>query len=704
MGIIDAVKSFVRGDKDNSGIPSERRTQSMSFVPQKQWVDTRTITLDVLDELYDRNGLAHKIVEVMADKTFNKWYEVIHADDKVVSEVEALDRMKGVKFRTAYKKAYKLRWRHGYSLIFLGYEDAGSTPADPVVNPVGIKQLEVFSCRAVKEWIYEGPMQTGAITHVILAGQQLGMVQDVKIHMSRIQIIGDALNGRSIFIAAYNWLNVFDNNVWAMGQSYYRYASGFPFLKISGATDDEFTKAEAMWRNVTARTGLVGDERYDLDFKGAEGSALPIRDYYECGLKAVALAIDMPFALLEGATAGAVTGSETNSSELYDKIISIQHNEVEPDVLDTYELFWIAKVISTIDFEIEWCPLWPMDEQENANILKTKSEAYQIGVNLGAMSKNEFRRALEIKNILPDHEYDIEGGDEYKTAAPPSPFGQAPNDPAQGAPPASNGGVPPSSSPPNDQKDGRSISSDGQSKLEDNPAIEKVVADATVAFAKLYDWAQLNRAINGLTTADDLRKDDNQDEFLQKLDLIIDSNEADMRFTVDKIAKDAFGLGVANAVQETGYGGELSPDTANTLSAFKGSLFQIVKGVNGDVKRQLRNRLIDELAKTGGSNLTDVRNALREELDALRDSLPANRLQVIARTETNRAFNNANYAVYKDAGVVKVMAITARDDRVRPEHAAVDGQVVAYGKPFSNGYTRPPFGPNCRCSLIPIVG
>lgn len=690
-----------RADKANTGVPDQRSSRIGSFVPQKQWVDSRSITLDQLDELFDRNGLARKMVNVIADKTFNKWFKVISADETVQRQVELLDKDKQIRFRATHKEAYRLKLRHGYGLVFYGYEDGGAGLDQPVTSPLVIKQLKVYSRRAVKEWIYEFPNNQGNVTHVVLKGSELGQVADVRIHMSRIQVIGDACNGKSILHVAYNWLNVFDNNVWSMGQSYYRYASGFPFLKIEGATDEEFEKAEAMWRTVTARTGFVGDERYDLEFKGAEGSALPVKDYYDCGLRAAAIAADIPYSILEGQQAGAVTGSETNSSELYDKIESIQRTEVEPDLFDSYGLFVVTGQVDSVDFEIEWNPLWPMDEKEEAEIFAKKVEAWKGLCADGHASTNELRRALDIKVLDKDVEYDIPGGDVYKKTVPPSPFGAPSADPEVPVPriPPGSEGAPSSSTPKAEDSVARPLS-DELSKLEDDPEIEKAIAAGVSEFAKLYDWSQMKKAISALTTVDAM--DDNPDEFLNKVDLIVDKNEADMRFTVDKVSKRAFDLGVARAVAETQFEGEVSDATLALLSNFKGMLFQTVKGLNADVKKALRNRLLDELAKTGGSNLRSVRNALLEELDVLREAVPGYRLQTIARTETNRAFNSANYSVYKDAGVGKIRWLQASDDV--DDLCNLQGETVKIGQLFSNGYARPPVHPNCRCSIVPVVG
>lgn len=90
----------------------------------------------------------------------------------------------------------------------------------------------------------------------------------------------------------------------------------------------------------------------------------------------------------------------------------------------------------------------------------------------------------------------------------------------------------------------------------------------------------------------------------------------------------------------------------------------------------------------------------------------AHNTQAFVRTEINRASTKADLDAWQASGVVKGKEwITARDGRVRDNHAALDGVVVALGDTFkavlSDGtmveVNGPPFEINCRCTLAPVV-
>jgi len=82
------------------------------------------------------------------------------------------------------------------------------------------------------------------------------------------------------------------------------------------------------------------------------------------------------------------------------------------------------------------------------------------------------------------------------------------------------------------------------------------------------------------------------------------------------------------------------------------------------------------------------------------------RLETIIRTNVNEAFNFGlrNYYESPDIkGFVEAYQYSAiLDDRVRPNHAILDGKVFKITNPDIEKIT-PPNGYNCRCALIPIV-
>jgi uncharacterized protein with gpF-like domain len=143
------------------------------------------------------------------------------------------------------------------------------------------------------------------------------------------------------------------------------------------------------------------------------------------------------------------------------------------------------------------------------------------------------------------------------------------------------------------------------------------------------------------------------------------------------------------------------------------------RGRPGALTRSLRDKRYDPTVRAA-INGTKVLDA--EQIDAMveryRGRYIAFRAQTIARTEAMRAVNTGSRAAMQQAidnGEVEPSWITrkwltARDERVRHSHRALDGQEVGWDEPFilpSGGTIRWPHDPlapaaetiACRCSV-----
>jgi SPP1 gp7 family putative phage head morphogenesis protein len=131
--------------------------------------------------------------------------------------------------------------------------------------------------------------------------------------------------------------------------------------------------------------------------------------------------------------------------------------------------------------------------------------------------------------------------------------------------------------------------------------------------------------------------------------------------------------------------------------------------------------LAEVMGQTTGSAVARAVQSSLDRGETIRDltkrleELPAfdrDRAKMTARTETTRAWNGAQrtaMSTYRKTAKVKVTKqwLSARDERVRDEHVALDEETAEVGIPvdeeFSNGLMEPG-EPNCRCTLIYALG
>lgn len=156
----------------------------------------------------------------------------------------------------------------------------------------------------------------------------------------------------------------------------------------------------------------------------------------------------------------------------------------------------------------------------------------------------------------------------------------------------------------------------------------------------------------------------------------------------------------------------VDPRRLQALSEYSFSAIKDIETIGRERVRDVMRRAVDDASL----DVSDITRLLKSELyDVVEDY----RIPIIARTETNRFGNAAKADRYKATGITHHQALTAEDDRVRTfdtsgeDHTAINGQVVKVGEPFSiprirggpndNGDRYPPFAPNCRCTVVPVI-
>ena len=121
-------------------------------------------------------------------------------------------------------------------------------------------------------------------------------------------------------------------------------------------------------------------------------------------------------------------------------------------------------------------------------------------------------------------------------------------------------------------------------------------------------------------------------------------------------------------------------------------------GLSRDDMKMLRRKLV------AGEGFTEAQ--ITRMVDAYKRRLIAWHAESIARTATLDSLKSAQHestakAIREgilDATRMRSEWVTAGDSRVRDEHAAMGGQVVPFGQPFSNGQQIPgETDYNCRC-------
>ena len=157
-------------------------------------------------------------------------------------------------------------------------------------------------------------------------------------------------------------------------------------------------------------------------------------------------------------------------------------------------------------------------------------------------------------------------------------------------------------------------------------------------------------------------------------------------------------------------------------------LMQLYLGVSFDVKNPRVLQFLEEdirvFKKANDTTMDAIKKALvkgvsegegipklKMRISEVFEGCKGYRAERIARTQVIGASNFGAFEGYKQSGVVERKEwLATKDDRTRPDHAAIDGQIVGLDETFSNGLRFPgdPRGSaedviNCRCTVLPWV-
>lgn len=97
-----------------------------------------------------------------------------------------------------------------------------------------------------------------------------------------------------------------------------------------------------------------------------------------------------------------------------------------------------------------------------------------------------------------------------------------------------------------------------------------------------------------------------------------------------------------------------------------------------------------------GVRVEELQKMLQE-----RGDVSESRAELIARDQTLKTLGGINEARQKDAGVDSYTWSTSLDERVRPDHEELEGQVFSWGSPPEPGHPGEDF--QCRCVAIPVI-
>jgi len=351
-----------------------------------------------------REPVAHRIVFTVAHDVFDNWFMVEPLEEGVDQAKfnEAIQKeLLLLNAKEVFTQAAVFERAYCWSIVVLGYKDKGATLKTPVLQPEKIASLEAYGPPMITSVEVDKKRESPRFGLPETYKVKISDTEEAEIHHSRVisfatRKIEPGYKGISVLEPVWDDLTVLRNIRWGMGQTMYRYGSGFPVVTVKGATEEQIKKYKEEWGPLTAQTSMWCDENTTIEFKGLAGRSLDPEPYYLPVMENISAGSGVPLPILRGAQAGQLAGSEVNERE-YFKLISDCQSRYEPGIAELIDRLMKTKQIPDRHYEIKWLGGFEINPRDQAAAELDNVRALQIKTNW--MTVNEIREEEGLERI-----------------------------------------------------------------------------------------------------------------------------------------------------------------------------------------------------------------------------------------------------------------------------------------------------------------
>lgn len=356
-----------------------------------------------------REPVAKRVVFDVAHDIFNKWFTVEEVAEKpdpnwsreVSKVLDDLNAKAVFTVAAVYERLF------GWSFIALTYVDNGEDISKPVDSPQEIRELVAYSSlqASVQGTDEDKDLKSERFGLPVLYTLRRSGAAQTKLHFSRAihwatRLLDHPWKGLSVLEVLYDDMTVWRNERWSLGQTLFRIASGFLDIIIHGANKKQIEDfiAQNELANLNTKTYLVHGDDKIAQFIGPAGKALNPEPYVKPVVESLSCGSRIPEAILRGAQAGALAGSEVNEREYFGFISSLQAL-YEPYIWDLIDqLMETGQIRKVNDYRIVWQSGLELSEKDKAAVELQKAQA--LNYKSGWLTVDELR-AEEGKDPLP---------------------------------------------------------------------------------------------------------------------------------------------------------------------------------------------------------------------------------------------------------------------------------------------------------------
>ncbi len=173
---------------------------------------------------------------------------------------------------------------------------------------------------------------------------------------------------------------------------------------------------------------------------------------------------------------------------------------------------------------------------------------------------------------------------------------------------------------------------------------------------------------------------------------ILERVERDAPSLIGEIGKKVSGHNARQMRRLVGIDPRIDPGTGPVIDAFREENLKLITNLTEDMFNRVGAIVKENLA----GRVENLADELQDGLDFSRA-----RANLIARDQTLKLNGQLTRVRMQNSGISEYIWTTSRDERVRPDHAELDGETFRWDNPPPPGHPGEDF--QCRCTAYPII-
>ena len=199
---------------------------------------------------------------------------------------------------------------------------------------------------------------------------------------------------------------------WALGQTIYRYSAPlYAITSPEGVSADDFEKVDDQIENLNSASDVTLPPGWDIKTEGTDGELNP-EAYVDKLVEQICAGVEMTKSVLMGTQTGTVSGSSTDIKNYFNGVERYRNNRALNKIDEAIQMVnnLSARVISDAaasGYEIDWGPLFKMDNLDKAEAMVRVITAASNGINSYVLTPEEAREIVQMQWASMEVETDL---------------------------------------------------------------------------------------------------------------------------------------------------------------------------------------------------------------------------------------------------------------------------------------------------------